>query len=79
MFLRAVVTVLFISFDSRCFGLRSEMCTVMERSKITYVLTDLQRQQLSSQGYNFSQDPYNGIYTIVTNPASKFARLWNYL
>lgn len=75
MLSRVVVTLLVICLNARCFALRSEMCTVMKRSKMTYVLTDAQRQQLTSKGYNFSQDPYNGIYSIVPNPDSKFENL----
>lgn len=75
MLSRVVVTFLIICFNARCFALRSEMCTVMTRSQMTYVLTASQRQQLTSQGYNFSQDPYNGIYAIVANADSKFDNL----
>lgn len=47
---------------------RQNMCQVLTRSEITYVLTESQRQELISQGYNFSTDPYNGIYRFFANP-----------
>ncbi|KAL5284593.1 Y-e3.2 family protein [Megaselia abdita] len=47
---------------------RQTLCEVLTRSQITYVLTDEQKQQLVSQGYNLSQNPYNGIYKFVVDP-----------
>lgn len=72
MWSRIVIGLVLLNLSSECLGLRTQMCTVLKRSQMTYVLTDSERQQLVNNGYNFSADPFNGIFTMVVNPNSKY-------
>lgn len=76
--LSRVVVVAVLHVFATCVCQRSEMCTVLTRSQMTYVLTDAQRQELICKSYNFSQDPYNGIYTFTANPDSKLIKTIKY-